>query len=97
MVKPDSHNKFVEAHELYSFFMSAKTGDNVSSTLQRVAADLAGVVLTKPEQDTAAKVVPAQIVNHPKEDPEDDMGDGRGGGKKGGKAAAGKKGGCSLQ
>jgi Ras-related protein Rab-28 len=96
MVKPDAHNKFVEAHELYSFFMSAKTGDNVSSTLQRVAADLAGVVLTKPEQDTAAKVVPAQIINHPKEEPEDGS-HAPGGSKAGGKNKGKDKKGCSLQ
>ena len=29
----------------------------------------AGVVLTKPELEVAAKVVKAEIVNHPQEDP----------------------------
>lgn len=45
--------------------MSAKTGDNVSSCFYRVAADLAGVVLTKPELEVASKIVKAEIVNHP--------------------------------
>ena len=48
--------------------MSAKTGDSVSSCFYRVAADLAGVVLTKPEMEVAAKVVRAEIVNHPQDD-----------------------------
>ena len=65
-VKVDKHVKFVEDNDFQgSFFISAKTGDNVGTTLQRIAADLAGVVLSKPDQETAAKVVPAQIVNHP--------------------------------
>ena len=50
--------------------MSAKTGDNVSQCFYRVAADLAGVTLTKPEIEVAAKIVKAQIVNHPLEDPD---------------------------
>ena len=40
-------------------------GDNVSQCFYRVAADLAGVVLTKPELEVASKVVKAEIINHP--------------------------------
>ena len=47
--------------------MSAKTGDNVSQCFFRVAADLAGVVLTKPELEVSSKIVKAQIVNYPQE------------------------------
>ena len=68
-IKLDKHNQFVEENGMYSAFMSAKTGDSVSSCFYRVAADLAGVVLTKPELEVAAKVVKAEIVNHPQEDP----------------------------
>jgi hypothetical protein len=32
-----------------SFYVSAKTGDNVSTCFHKVAADLAGITLTKPE------------------------------------------------
>ena len=35
------------------------------------AADLAGVVLTKPEIEVASKVVRAEIVNHPQDDASD--------------------------
>lgn len=49
--------------------MSAKTGDSVSSCFYRMAADLAGIVLTRPELEVASKIVKAEIVNHPQEDP----------------------------
>lgn len=56
-VKTSKHNKFAEENEFYSYVMSAKTGDNVAATFTRVAADLAGVVLTKAELDVQVKVV----------------------------------------
>ena len=37
---------------MYSYFVSAKTGDNVNSAFYRIAADWAGVVMTKPEIET---------------------------------------------
>mmetsp|Transcript_24371 Transcript_24371/g.76898 ORF Transcript_24371/g.76898 Transcript_24371/m.76898 type:complete len:103 (+) Transcript_24371:144-452(+) len=67
-VKPEKHNEFADANEMYSYFVSAKTGDNVQATFHRIAADLAGVVLTKPEIEVASKVVKAEIVNHPNVD-----------------------------
>mmetsp|Transcript_65331 Transcript_65331/g.174057 ORF Transcript_65331/g.174057 Transcript_65331/m.174057 type:complete len:220 (+) Transcript_65331:73-732(+) len=67
-VKVEKHNLFADENEMYSCFMSAKTGDNVSQCFYRVAADLAGVTLTKPEIEVAAKIVTAQIVNHPTDD-----------------------------
>ncbi len=47
-VKAEEHDKFAEEHNLYSFFVSAKTGDQVTSCFYKIAADLAGVKLTKP-------------------------------------------------
>jgi len=67
-VKVEKHNQFADENEMFSCFMSAKTGDNVSQCFYRVAADLAGVVLTKPEIEVASKVVKAEIVNHPQND-----------------------------
>ena len=58
------HDKFAESSDMFSYFVSAKTGDNVSSAFFRVAADLAGVTLSNPEIDTQTKVVKAEIVNH---------------------------------
>jgi len=90
-VKPDKHNKFADENDMYSYFMSAKTGDNVSACFYRIAADLAGVVLTKPELEVATKVVRAEIVDHPNAAGAD--------GKKKKKEEPGgkKKGGCSVQ
>lgn len=67
-VKPEKHNEFADANEMYSYFVSAKTGDNVASTFYRIAADLAGVVLTKPEIEVASKVVKAEIIDHPNDE-----------------------------
>ena len=43
--------------------------DGVHPTFMRIAADLAGIVLTKSELEATAKVVTAEIVNHPQHDP----------------------------
>mmetsp|Transcript_26820 Transcript_26820/g.37032 ORF Transcript_26820/g.37032 Transcript_26820/m.37032 type:complete len:227 (-) Transcript_26820:96-776(-) len=64
-VKPDVHNDFVERNHLGSFFVSAKSGDNVAPAFFRIAADLAGVALSKPEIEVATTVVKAQIVDYP--------------------------------
>ena len=64
-VKAEKHAQFADENDMYSFMLSAKTGDNVSSCFYRLAADLAGVVLTKPELEIASKIVRAEIVNHP--------------------------------
>uniref|UniRef100_A0A7S1CBI3 Ras-related protein Rab-28 n=1 Tax=Bicosoecida sp. CB-2014 TaxID=1486930 RepID=A0A7S1CBI3_9STRA len=68
-VKLDKHNLFSDENDMYSYFMSAKTGDSVASSFYRIAADLAGVVLTKPEIEVESKVVKAELVNHQRNDP----------------------------
>ncbi|KAK9804325.1 hypothetical protein WJX72_006920 [[Myrmecia] bisecta] len=73
-VKPERHNQFADSNNMYSYFVSAKTGDNVATTFYRVAADLAGIVLTKPEVEVAAKAVTAQIIVHPQDLPADRIG-----------------------
>ncbi len=47
-VKAEQHEKFAKDHELYSFYVSAKTGDQVNSCFYKIAADLAGIQITKP-------------------------------------------------
>jgi len=64
-VSPDKHNKFAAENDMFSYFVSAKTGDSINSSFFRIAADLSGVALTKPEIEVQLKVVEAQIVNHP--------------------------------
>ena len=46
-----------------SYFVSAKTGDNVTTTFYRVAADLAGIDLSNQEIEVVRKIVRAEIVN----------------------------------
>lgn len=47
-VKSEQHEKFSEREKLYSFYVSAKTGDQVTSCFYKIAADLAGIEITKP-------------------------------------------------
>ena len=68
-VKPEKHNFFADESNMYSYFVSAKQGDKVASTFYRIAADLAGVVLTDSEVEGSVKVLPANIVNHQQHDP----------------------------
>lgn len=68
-VKPQKHKDFADAHGMGSYFVSAKTGDNVAAMFYRIAADLAGVAVSKPELQVAAKVIPATIIDHPQNDP----------------------------
>eukprot|EP00277_Geminigera_cryophila_P036367 CAMPEP_0173095174 /NCGR_PEP_ID=MMETSP1102-20130122/31680_1 /TAXON_ID=49646 /ORGANISM="Geminigera sp., Strain Caron Lab Isolate" /LENGTH=225 /DNA_ID=CAMNT_0013984833 /DNA_START=45 /DNA_END=722 /DNA_ORIENTATION=- len=64
-VKSEKHTQFIESFNMKSFYVSAKTGDNVNTCFHKVAADLAGIALTKPEVEVAAKVVKAELINHP--------------------------------
>lgn len=89
-VKVEKHNQFADENEMFACFMSAKTGDNVSQCFYRVAADLAGVVLTKPELEVASKVVKAEIINHPQDNSDEGNGPAASSKRKGG-------GGCILQ
>jgi hypothetical protein len=68
-VKADKHAQFADDNQLYSYFVSAKSGDHVQQAFYRIAADLAGIVLTKTEIDQKAVVVQAEIINHPQHDP----------------------------
>uniref|UniRef100_A0A7S1ABN2 Ras-related protein Rab-28 n=1 Tax=Noctiluca scintillans TaxID=2966 RepID=A0A7S1ABN2_NOCSC len=69
-VKPDKHNQFADENDLYQYFVSAKTGDHVQPGFYRIAADLAGVVLTKPEMEITQKPTRAEIVNYQRHDPQ---------------------------
>jgi Ras-related protein Rab-28 len=83
-VKLEKHNAFADENDMYSYFVSAKTGDNVNAAFHRIAADWAGVVLTKPEMEVAAKPVVANIVNHARNMDVPAGEQGRGGGGDGG-------------
>eukprot|EP00656_Telonema_subtile_P018851 TRINITY_DN20238_c0_g1_i1.p1 TRINITY_DN20238_c0_g1~~TRINITY_DN20238_c0_g1_i1.p1 ORF type:complete len:229 (-),score=53.65 TRINITY_DN20238_c0_g1_i1:290-976(-) len=64
-VSTDKHKEFATDHGMSSFFVSAKTGDLVVQCFFRVACDLSGVAISKPEMDAQLKVVNAEVVNYP--------------------------------
>merc|ERR1712060_525474 len=67
-VKIEKHNQFADENDLYSYFVSARTGDQVQPSFFRIVADLAGVTLTKPEMEVAQKPTKAEIINHERHD-----------------------------
>lgn len=64
-VKPEKHSLYAIEHQMIPHQVSAKTGDRVQSLFTRVAADLAGVQLTRSEVEQTDVVVTAAIVQHP--------------------------------
>eukprot|EP00030_Apusomonadida_sp_AF-17_P006393 a680230_27.p1 GENE.a680230_27~~a680230_27.p1 ORF type:complete len:244 (+),score=80.65 a680230_27:44-733(+) len=68
-IKIDRHREFAHDNGMLSQFVSAKTGDKVSATFTRIAAELAGVALSRPDLEAAQTVVRAEIVDHPAELP----------------------------
>lgn len=65
VVKAEKHSLFAVENGMSPFFISAKTGDKVNQMFVKIAAELAGVQLTKSELEVSDQVVTAQIVNHP--------------------------------
>ena len=49
---------------MQAYYVSAKTGDQVSSVFYQTAADLAGVQLPKARVEAEQKKVKAEIVRH---------------------------------
>jgi len=68
-VKNEKHNQFADENDLYSYFVSARTGDQVQPSFYRIAADLAGVTLTKPEIEVAQRPTKAELIDHQRHDP----------------------------
>lgn len=71
-VKMEKHHQFADENDMTSFSMSARTGDKVHACFHSITAELAGVVLSKPEIQVSQQVVKAEIVNHQQNDPEVD-------------------------
>ncbi|KAH8047560.1 GTPase [Aureococcus anophagefferens] len=69
-VKSEVHNRFADENMLYSFMMSAKSGDQVKSCFLRVAAVLSNTSFSRPEIEVESQtVVKATIVEHAQHDP----------------------------
>eukprot|EP00997_Jenningsia_sp_PLL12_P007691 NODE_4358_length_670_cov_74.671498_g3715_i0.p2 GENE.NODE_4358_length_670_cov_74.671498_g3715_i0~~NODE_4358_length_670_cov_74.671498_g3715_i0.p2 ORF type:complete len:98 (-),score=27.69 NODE_4358_length_670_cov_74.671498_g3715_i0:91-384(-) len=65
VVKAEKHSLFAVENGMSAYFVSAKTGDKVNPMFVKIAADLAGVQLTRSELEVTDNIVTAQIVNHP--------------------------------
>ncbi|XP_023930805.1 ras-related protein Rab-28-like [Lingula anatina] len=63
-VKLDKHQKFAQENGMSSHFVSAKTGDSVNLCFQKIAAEILGITLTKPELEQHQRVVKADIINY---------------------------------
>lgn len=61
-VKSERHHRFANEHGMVSYVVSAKTGEGVALSFQKIAAELLGVRLTKAEQEQQQPVVTAEIV-----------------------------------
>jgi len=64
VVKAEKHSLLAVENSMNAFFVSAKSGDKVNSLFVKVAADLAGVTLSKAELEVAENVTTATIVKH---------------------------------
>jgi Ras-related protein Rab-28 len=69
VVRPQQHKDLCEKEGMSSFFVSAKTGDQVAAMFFRIAADLCGVKISRPDLAIVSKVIPATIIDHAKDDP----------------------------
>ncbi|CAM9407416.1 unnamed protein product [Chrysoparadoxa australica] len=68
-VRMDLAHRFADENGMCSYFMSAKSGDQVHACFNHVAATLSGVKLSRADIDEARNVVTAQIVKHQQHDP----------------------------
>ena len=68
VVRTELANRFADENGMFSFIMSAKSGDQVRYVFYRTVATPAGIPMTKPEVDAQTEVVTAQIVNHQQHD-----------------------------
>lgn len=60
-VKSERHHRFASENVMGSYVVSAKTGEGVALSFQKVVAELLGVRLTKAEQEQQQPVVTAEI------------------------------------
>jgi len=64
IVKADKHTEFALSNEMHSFFISAKTGDQVDYCFKKIAAEILGIKLSKSEAEKSSRVIKAEIVNY---------------------------------
>jgi len=64
VIKSDRHHKFAQDNGLLTYAVSARTGEGVNLCMQKIAADLLGIRLSKQEQEQQQAVVRAEIVKY---------------------------------
>ncbi|XP_065071264.1 ras-related protein Rab-28-like [Rhopilema esculentum] len=64
IVKAEKHAEFALTNNMHSFFISAKTGDQVDYCFRKIAAEILGVKLSKAEVEKTSRVIKAEIVNY---------------------------------
>ena len=64
VIKSDRHHKFAQENSLLTYAVSSKTGEGVNLCMQKIAADLLGIRLSKQEQEQQQTVVRAEIVTY---------------------------------
>ncbi|CAM9166944.1 unnamed protein product [Ectocarpus sp. 8 AP-2014] len=69
-VRTTSAHQFADDNNMYTFFMSAKSGDQVDACFHRIAGHLSGIALSRPQLDAAGGVLSASIVNYTRHDEE---------------------------
>lgn len=62
VVKKEKHADFAQENDMASFFLSAKSGDQVNYCFQKMAADILGIRLSKQEVEQSNRVIKADIV-----------------------------------
>jgi len=67
-VKDDKHVQYATDHGLHPYLISAKQGDGLTQSFYKIAADLAGIALSKAQLESAVRVVKADIVDYQKDD-----------------------------
>lgn len=68
-VKTEKHNQFADENDVYSYYVSARSGEQVNASFYRIAADLAGITVTKPEMEVIQRPTVAELINYPRHDP----------------------------
>lgn len=63
-VKVDKHNKFALDNNMSSYLVSARSGDSVNSCFKKIAAEILGIRLTRPELDLQQTVLKAEIITY---------------------------------
>lgn len=64
VVKKEKHAEFAQENGMASYFLSAKSGDQVNYCFQKMSADMLGIRLSKQEVEQSNRVIKADIVTY---------------------------------